>query len=406
MSDIHNVDVNFYNIYGDLKAYTQPYIYNKGLLSKRMNSKAYYELHYNKRIQFTQTETIGGVTYLSMYVPVRDENNITSGYLNIPYLNSQVELNQEISGFLATLINLNSFIFLLAGAIAFMVTNRITASFSVISEKMKDISLGKINEEIQWDRNDEIGVLVNEYNKMVHKLEESAKALARSEREGAWREMARQVAHEIKNPLTPMKLSIQYLQRSIDNNASNVKELSQQVAATLVEQIDQLSKIAGDFSQFANIGNATVEVFDISDVIGTLISLHQSNDRIELTWNKQEGAYPVLADKVQMNRLFTNLIKNAIEAADEKDRIIIQVDQTLQDKYFTIAVTDNGNGIAPEMEKKIFTPNFTTKSSGTGLGLAICYGIVEKANGHIGFKTMPGKGSTFFVNLPLAKKDD
>ena len=171
-----------------------------------------------------------------------------------------------------------------------------------------------MNEEIIWNRNDEIGELVKEYNKMVAKLGESADALAKSEREGAWREMARQVAHEIKNPLTPMKLSIQYLQKSINNNQPNVKELSSNVANTLVEQIDHLSKIAADFSQFANIGNTNVELFDLHDVIGSLKDLYQPDENVKLIWNPVHEQVMMNADKTQMNRLFTNLFANAVEA--------------------------------------------------------------------------------------------
>ena len=403
VSEIHNVDVNFYNATGSLIASTQPYIYNKHLLSDKMDTKAFYELHHNKNIRFIQSEKVAGFPYLSIYIPVNDGEGKTYAYLNIPYLNSQAELNQEISSFLATLINLNAFIFLIAGAIAFLVTNRITSSFSLISEKMKKINLGKENEIIEWNKNDEIGVLVNEYNIMVSKLGASAKALAQSEREGAWREMARQVAHEIKNPLTPMKLSIQYLQKAINNNSSNVKELSQQVATTLVEQIDQLSKIAGDFSQFANIGNVQLEKFDVSDVIASLVQLYQTQNNVQINWQKEKGIYFIEADKTQISRLFTNLIKNGVEAFEENEIIEITIEQKLVNNQLQISISDKGLGIKPAMQDKIFTPNFTTKSSGTGLGLAMCKGIVEKANGTIWFETEINRGSTFFVSLPLAK---
>jgi nitrogen fixation/metabolism regulation signal transduction histidine kinase len=176
-----------------------------------------------------------------------------------------------------TIINLNAFIFLVAGSDSIVYNEQDHYSFTLIGQKMRDINLQKINQEIQWNRKDEIGELVNEYNKMVHKLDESAEALAKSEREGAWRQMAKQVAHEIKNPLTPMKLSIQYLQKAIDNNSPQVKEMTASVAKTLIEQIDHLSKIASDFSQFANIGNQRNEVFDLHEVLYSLASLYDPN---------------------------------------------------------------------------------------------------------------------------------
>ena len=257
-----------------------------------------------------------------------------------------------------------------------------------------------MNEEIVWNRTDEIGELVKEYNKMVSKLGESAQVLARSEREGAWREMARQVAHEIKNPLTPMKLSIQYLQKAILNNSPDVKELTSKVAHTLVEQIDHLSKIAFDFSQFANIGNTQVELFDMHEVLRSLKELYQRS-QVEINWEALPDKVMLKADKTQMNRLFTNLFQNAVEACDDKDKCVILVQEVQYNGSVLVSVKDNGEGIPAAMQSKIFVPNFTTKSSGTGLGLAMCKGIAEQAGGRIWFETQQGIGSTFFVELPV-----
>ncbi len=403
ISDLHNVDINYFNLSGNLVISTQPYIYNKHLLSAKMEPFAYRQMKYEHSIRYLQSEKIGSFEYLSIYVPLTDDNGKIYAYLNIPYLNSQNELNQEISGFLATLINLNAFIFLIAGAIAFFITNRITASFSLIGKKMQEMNLGKINEAIIWNRNDEIGMLVDEYNKMVKKLEQSAQALAQSEREGAWREMARQVAHEIKNPLTPMKLSIQYLQKAIQKGAPNVKELSENMADTLIEQIDQLSKIAGDFSQFANIGNARLEIFDLTEVLTSLVRLYMANPRIDIQWKREEAIYSIYGDRVQMSRLFTNLFQNAIEASEDKEAMVnIFIKQKREGDEVLISIRDESGGIPDNRKENIFKPNFTTKSSGTGLGLAICKGIVEQANGQIGFTSIEGVGTTFFIRFPIA----
>src|SRR5439155_3745636 len=223
----------------------------------------------------------------------------------------------------------------------------------IIGEKMREVNLGKLNEEITWKRNDEIGELVKEYNKMVAKLGESAVALAKSEREGAWREMARQVAHEIKNPLTPMKLSIQYLQKAINNNQPNVKELSSNVANTLVEQIDHLSKIAADFSQFANIGNTQIELFDLHDVIGSLKELYRPDNNVEFKWKPISEKVIVQADKTQMNRLFTNLFANEVEAYNGNAICKIEVTEEQENGSIRINIKDNGEGIEPEMQLRI-----------------------------------------------------
>lgn len=402
VSDIHGVDVNVYDLKGDLQVSSEANVYTKGVLSKKMDPRAFYHLSRMRQVLRVQDESIGNFSYLSIYSPVRNEEGEVDAYINIPYFTSKPELRQEISNFLVTIINLNAFIFLIAGLIALFIANRITNSFSLISDKMREVNLGKMNEQIVWNRNDEIGELVQEYNKMVTKLGESAMALAKSEREGAWREMARQVAHEIKNPLTPMKLSIQYLQKAINNNQPNVKELSSSVANTLVEQIDHLSKIAADFSQFANIGTTNVTGFDLHDVIGSLKELFTADEKVQLVWRPVNARVPVEADKTQMNRLFTNLFANAVEACNDNNVCQIEINETLDGDTIRISIKDNGEGIAAEMQERIFIPNFTTKSSGTGLGLAMCKGIVEQAKGKIWFETEQGRGTTFYVELPLA----
>jgi len=214
--------------------------------------------------------------------------------------------------------------------------------------------------------------------------------------------MARQVAHEIKNPLTPMKLSIQYLQRAMEEDTPMGVELSKKLASTLIEQIDQLSKIAGDFSQFANIENISPECFNISSVIQNLVNLYKTDSHLSITYVAASGNAEVFSDKAQINRLFTNLIKNAIEASDESEKPRIQIKQLTQDKHVIVSVTDYGSGISESLRSKIFNPNFTTKSSGTGLGLAICKAIVENAGGKIWFTTSTGSGTTFYVKFPLA----
>lgn len=401
LAQLHNADVNLYNSDGSLQISSQPFVYNKGVLSRMMEPRAFYNLKRLKKIQYVQEESYGKMKYLSIYVPVLSDNQKTVSYLNIPYFNSQSRLKQEIASFLVTIINLNAFIFLLSGIIALFLTNRITGSFTLISAMMKDVNLGKHNAEIVWTKKDEIGGLVKEYNKMVQKLEESAVAFAKTEREGAWREMARQVAHEIKNPLTPMKLSIQYLQKAINNNAPNVKELSANVAQTLVEQIDHLSRIASEFSQFANIGNTKNEVFDLNGLMNSLVYLHDVQEQVSITWTPDAEPVMIKADKTQINRLFTNLLQNAMEAIPEEEKGFINVAEERNAHSVTISIKDNGTGIPHSARTNIFTPNFTTKTSGTGLGLAICKGIVEQSRGNLWFNTEDGKGSTFFVELPL-----
>jgi two-component system, NtrC family, nitrogen regulation sensor histidine kinase NtrY len=400
IADIHSVEINLYGLDGNLKLSSYPLPYEKEIVSTKINPEAYYHLKMLRDAQYFTKEKIGGLVYLSNYLPVTDSKGKVAAYLNIPYFTSQKNLKQEISNFFVAIINLNAFIFLIAGIVALFIANRITRSFSFISDKMREVNLGKMNEVIAWNRQDEIGQLVTEYNKMVAKLDESVAAFAKSEREDAWREMARQVAHEIKNPLTPMKLSLQYLQKSINSNAPNVHELSASVAQTLVEQIDHLSQIAGEFGQFANIGNPKKEIFDLNELLKLVTQLHVA-EHVLLSWQFWPQAVMVHADRTHINRLFTNLLQNAMQSVPEGKQPVIRVENYVSDSRVMITVTDNGSGIPEEMQPKIFTPNFTTKTSGTGLGLAMCKGIVEQAGGRIWFETKLEVGTAFYVELPV-----
>jgi signal transduction histidine kinase len=201
-----------------------------------------------------------------------------------------------------------------------------------------------------------------------------------------------------------MKLSIQYLQKAIQQNQPNVKDLTASVANTLIEQIDHLSKIAADFSQFANISYKRLETIDLHNVIGSLLDLYAANPKVSVTWNPIPAEATMHADKTHMNRLFTNLLTNAVDACSEREQCLVSIAEKIVGRDLLISISDNGDGIPQEMQSKIFTPNFTTKTSGTGLGLAMCKGIVEQAGGNIWFQTQVGEGTTFYVQLPLIEQ--
>jgi len=400
ISEAHNADINVYNAAGALLASSQPFVYGEGILNRRMNPTAYWKMQSQGKVQFLQTEDYGQLSYLSIYRPLQLSGSVAQVYLNIPYFASNRGLKQEISGFLVALINLNTFIFLIGGIISVLITNKITRSLTWIGRRMEELSLMGHNEEIAWDRTDEIGVLVKQYNQMVHKLEASAAALAIQEREGAWREMAQQVAHEIKNPLTPMKLSIQRLQMAIDAGDPNVQEMSARMASNLIEHIEHLSHIASDFAEFANIGQSNNLHFDLRVVISSVASLFGINGG-EVQCDLPLSPIPVFADKTQMNRLFTNLVRNALEAIPKDREPLVRIKATLEATEVSVLVEDNGDGIPDEVRPQIFHPRFTTKTSGTGLGLAMCRSIVEKTKGRIHFQSNDGLGTTFFIHLPI-----
>jgi two-component system nitrogen regulation sensor histidine kinase NtrY len=405
ISESHNADVNVYAPNGDLMATSQRFVYDEGILSRRMNPVAFWRMRRQGKVQYVQAEDYGQLAYTSIYRPLRLSGSPSYAYVNIPYFASNRGLRQEISGFLVALINLNTFVFLIAGVISVLLTNRITRSLTWIGRRMEELSLLGQNVEIRWDRKDEIGVLVRQYNQMVRKLRASAEALATQEREGAWREMAQQVAHEIKNPLTPMKLSIQRLQMAIDRGDPDVRDMSAKMASTLIEHIEHLSHIAGDFSEFANIGQVNNTHFDLRGVIASVASLHGMNGGADIGCNLPSEPIPVFADRTQMNRLFTNLVRNAFEAVPRDRMPMIELSANIRDGEVEVTVRDNGEGVPEEARTRIFSPRFTTKTSGTGLGLAMCRGIVEKARGRITFETEAGVGTVFHVHLPLVESE-
>ncbi len=401
LSALYNQDINVYDLNGNLKMASLEIPYEKGIVSTKINPTAFFHLSKGKEIQFYHKEKIGTLSFISNYTPITDNDGNDIGFLNIPNFTSQTKLNEEISTFLVTIINLNAFILLIAGIVALLITNRITNSFSLISKKMKEINFASKNEIIVWNRKDEIGDLVSEYNKMVIKLDESATILAKTERENAWQEMAKQIAHEIKNPLTPMKLSIQFLQKAINENASNIKELSASVSATLVEQMDYLSNIASEFSNFANIEKNNPERIDIIASINAITQLYIGNDKIKFIYKNAPSSHFIYADKTHINRIFTNLFLNSIQAVAENEQAIIIIEYELFEDKIIVKIADNGKGISDDIQQKIFMPNFTTKTSGTGLGLSMCKRMVEQAGGNITFKTSEN-GTIFLVEFPLA----
>ncbi len=234
---------------------------------------------------------------------------------------------------------------------------------------------------------------------MINELEQSARKLAKGERESAWREMAKQIAHEIKNPLTPMKLSIQYLQRAIDNGDPNIEELTKKVAKVLDEQIENLSSIATSFASFAKMPKAQNEILLINDLLKSVTDLFGKEEDVTVLFSTEAPNAMVYADKNQLVSVFNNLVKNALQSVPEGRKAYIEVEVLSDDGWLNIAVKDNGSGIPDELQDKVFVPNFTTKSSGTGLGLAITKQIIDGAGGSIWFEANEHEGTTFYVRL-------
>ncbi|HND15924.1 MAG TPA: ATP-binding protein [Saprospiraceae bacterium] len=330
-------------------------------------------------------------------------DSTVNGYIVMPFSHTDLSTNNQIADFIGALINTYVFLLLIASALALAVGRSITKPLLVLGDKLNRFKLGKQNEPISWSKNDEIGFLVGEYNQMIVKLEHSAGLLARSEREEAWREMARQVAHEIKNPLTPMKLNVQYLLHSYHSDPESREQRIKNICDTLVQQIENLSAIAGTFGEFAQEPKINSEDLHLNTIVNGIYELFEKTGNEHLNFKKSilDEDIIVHADKSHLIRIINNLIKNAVQAIPSERIGRVEVLTRREGNKIIIAVKDNGHGIDDSKKEKIFMPNFTTKSSGSGLGLAICKKLIESMDGEIYFSTIPDKGSTFFVRLPI-----
>lgn len=393
-------DLNLYGLDGKLIASTRPELFENFLQATLMNAESFRNLRGNRSLYYTHEETLGKGKYESAYVPITDERGNALAYLNTPYFSSELDLRSEIISFMLTYLNIILVLLSVSFLLILRVTRRLTKPLSLIQSKMQSVQLDRNNEPIDWKSNDEIGALIEQYNQLIVELEKSANLIARNERESTWREMARQVAHEIKNPLTPMQLSVQYLVKAYNDGAEDIGDRLKRTANTLLEQIDDLSEIASAFSSFAKLPENHPEMLDLASLLQGVVNLYNVEENISFTYDydmKKEHLFN--GDKTNLNRAFGNIIKNAIQAIGSKSDGKIEVELIDNEQKYIITIKDNGKGIKEENKKKIFLPNFTTKSSGTGLGLAMVYNIIQVADGRINFESEEGRGTTFIIEL-------
>ena len=450
-------DLNLYDAHGELLASSQPLIFDAGLLGPLLNPQAVVALREQNSPRALLTERAGSLSFNSLYLPVRagageavvadlaghalghgtaigpgvasstavapeqgtsdpptmDDTATPTGpilgYVGIPFFDSEKELNTKLTELFTTILNIFTLMFLLFLGLAFVAARQLTAPLKLITEKLTKTTLTGENELLDYrSSDDEIGLLVREYNAMLTKLEASKRELAAQQKEAAWREMARQVAHEIKNPLTPMKLSLQFLQKAIAERRPNAEELISRISQTLITQIDVLSDIATSFSTFTNLPTMRPERLDVATVLRRCAALHQPDAEdgaleLHLPPDAETGCYVVFADENLLVRTFNNLLINARQAVPEGREPHINVSLAMVGAgSIRVAIRDNGVGIIEEVREQVFVPNFTTKASGSGIGLAVAKRGIESAGGKIWFETEVGEGTVFFIELPLA----
>jgi signal transduction histidine kinase len=401
LSDIHSLQINIYSLKGKLLKSSKasfsidtvaPPIpnYILGLIQSSIDKR------------YVDVKTIDDKKYRASFSQIKDLKFKPLGILNLPYIQDDGFYERELRNFLIRLGQVYSFMLIIAFALAYFLSSYITKSLKSISMKIISTTLNKKNEKIETDDSSrEVSLLIDAYNGMVDKLEESALLLAQSEREQAWREMAKQVAHEIKNPLTPMRLTVQSFERKFDANDPEIKQKIKDYSDTLIQQIDTMSSVASAFSNFASMPAQQNETLNVVSVIE--LSLEIFNEAF-ISLEAEEKEIITIMDRTQLIRIITNLVKNAIQAIPDvqiEKQIYIKVKK--QNNAVLIQVIDNGSGIDAQNIPRIFEPKFTTKTSGMGLGLGIIKNIIENYKGTITFESEIGIGTTFSVTLPLIK---
>jgi two-component system nitrogen regulation sensor histidine kinase NtrY len=399
IAEIHNLQINLYDLQGTLTKSSKE-SFKQDTLSKCLDAQILNAISNTAEHRYVAKNKEKGETFLSSYTYVTDQRSKPLAILNLPYLENDDFLNKELNEFLLRLGYAYLFMILAAVVFAYFISKFITRTLKTISDKINETRLEKRNKKIEIEStSEEIATLVNSYNRMIDELEESAVKLATSEREQAWREMAKQVAHEIKNPLTPMRLSVQSFQRKFDSKDPNIYNKVDEYTNTLIQQIDTMSSIASAFSNFAKMPAQQNETLNVVKIVKLALDIFNEDYIVFLA---EEDEIIAKLDRTQLIRVVTNLVKNGIQAIPEKSEQIpkIVVEVVSDAHNVKIIVSDNGKGISEENKIKVFEPKFTTKSSGMGLGLAMVKNIVETYNGNITFTSQKDEGTVFIVTFP------
>jgi signal transduction histidine kinase len=399
LSDIHGLEINFFDLEGRLlKSSKSSFAIDKEPKSIDIYIVKLIQSSMDKR--YVEVKEVDGVKNLSSFSEVKDTQFKPLAILNLPYIEDDGYYERELQKFLVRFGQVYTFMLILSAVLAYFLSSYITKSLKTISDKLIKTQLNKNNEKIELEASSrEIDLLVESYNSMVDKLEESATKLAQSEREQAWREMAKQVAHEIKNPLTPMRLTVQSFQRKFDQNDPNIINKLDDYTKTILQQIDTMSAVAGAFSNFASMPAQQNEAINVVKVIQLALEIFNENF---LDFKPEKEEIFTVMDRTQLIRVITNLVKNAIQSIPtENENPLVEIDVYQEKESVIIKVRDNGSGIADENKSYVFEPKFTTKTSGMGLGLGIIKKIIENYQGTITFESQLNVGTEFVVSLPL-----
>ncbi|WP_299177523.1 HAMP domain-containing sensor histidine kinase [uncultured Chryseobacterium sp.] len=334
----------------------------------------------------------------SSYMILRNNALEPIGIIYIPLYHDESAYFDVLHKYVKYILLVDVFLILFSIWISWITSNNLAKTITKFSDMITRITLFE-NElrPIKYYKNDELNALARAYNRMILQIQDQKERLRFKASEEAWREMAKQVAHEVKNPLTPMKLTIQNFERKFNPEDPNIREKVQQMSKTVVDQIDLIATVASAFSEFAKLPEKNNEVINLNAEVEDILRVF-NDDSIFLHTNKNN--IMINMDRIYLSRIITNLVTNAKQAQSDERKLIINVDVEQHQRRVMISVQDNGIGIPENMYERIFEPNFTSKSSGMGLGLAMVRKMVEDYKGEIIVKSEEGKGSTFTITLP------
>jgi len=394
-----DADVNMFDMRGHLISSSRPLIYENNLISEYINPRAYAAIVEEGESDWVVDEKVGKLKYRSNYVAVKSfRSGEVKGILSVPFFESELHLERQQIEVFSNIINIFTLVLILFFIISYFVSKGLTFPLRLITHKLKRTTLTGFNEPVKWDTDDEIGLMVSEYNRMLLNLEDSKAELAKSQKESAWREIAQQVAHEIKNPLTPMKLTLQHMERKIAENSDD--QMLRPIHAML-HHVETLDDIATSFSSFAKMPIPEIGPFELVGLIHKTMGLYKNRKGVKIQFSTAIEEVIVQGDQQLMGRIFSNILLNAIQSVEEDEEINILISLTIFKKRVLIEVRDDGSGIDDSIKNKVFVPNFTTKTTGSGIGLAIAKHGIEHSGGKIWFETAVGAGTSFFIELPL-----
>jgi nitrogen fixation/metabolism regulation signal transduction histidine kinase len=399
ISSINKLNISIYDLKGNLLKSSISSVLEK-IDIQPIPGNLLRELTQNSNHKILKTREEDGIGYQSSFSFIHDSKFKRIGILELQFTQDNSEIEKELTEFILRLCLVYILMFFIAIVFAYFLSSYITRSIKAISDKIQQTRLTERNEKIILNKaSSEIEILVEAYNNMIDELGESAAKLAKSEREQAWREMAKQVAHEIKNPLTPMRLTVQSFERTFNSSDDKAKDKLKEFSQTLIQQIDVMSSIASAFSDFAKMPIQKKEQIEIISVIKFALDIFSEE---YIKYHPEEEELYANLDKTQLIRVITNLVKNAIQATENQENPIVEVKVSSEEKNLIISVSDNGKGISEDLKELIFEPKFTTKTSGMGLGLAMIKNIIEAYDGSISFSSEEGIGTVFKVVLTKA----